>query len=263
MATTTGLFPNNTAFITGSSGGVGALLTQSFSDVKLIPLHKDATPHQTQTLLHLAASTQNIVESNIIYLKESLELAKKLHVENIVFFSSMSVYGDQDQENIDEAQPLNHPNLYGISKYFGEQYLKESPFNILILRLPAVLTKQTQTYIANLLNDLQHNREITLTNHQKVFNNFISVRDIAHFLSHVKIQKKFEILNLASPQEPSLYEVVTYLKELSHSTSKITILNTKKRYYNININKAVVAYNFQPSPYKISLKQWWDIRNER
>ena len=80
--------------------------------------------------IHLAAKhpihhSREIINSNINLLINILEYCHKNNIQNFVFFSSFSVYGQQDKENIKEINI--YPNdFYGLSKLMGEKLLKES-----------------------------------------------------------------------------------------------------------------------------------------
>ena len=262
MATTTGLSRRN-YIVTGERGAIGSLIMDYFDNI--FSINENMKKTDNGVLLHLAgsANTKRILDSNILYLKEIVEYCLHKNIRYFVYFSSVSVYGKQDRVDVDEDSPLVGIDLYGASKLFAEQYLKTiDKIKFLILRLPAVLTKKADTYIAKILNDLKQDIDIILTNYDKQFNNFISVEDIARFIKQYNFDKHIEIVNFASNQEQTLYEVVLYLKELVKSKSNIICRDTQSRYYNICIDKLKNRYNFTPLSYKKSLKNWVEITDE-
>ncbi len=83
-------------------------------------------------IVHLAALV-NIVEVyemphralevNVLGTLNVLELARKLDAHRIVYASSVAVYGEPQYLPIDEDHPLRPANLYGLTKFMGEQIL--------------------------------------------------------------------------------------------------------------------------------------------
>ena len=263
MAITTGLSPKH-YLINGQNGAVGILIKEYFKSIENINLSKDFI--SADVMLHLAASSriENILSSNISYLNEVVQYCLKNDIKNLVFFSSVSIYGKQDKLNIQEDSVSIDLDLYASSKLFAEQYLKSiKDINILILRLPAILTKNSNTYISRILDDLKINKDIILYNYNEKFNSFTSTEDIARFINNYDFNKKFEVINFASEQNQTLRDVVEYLKDLLNSQSKITFDIEKKPYYNIAITKLVKDYSFTPLSYKHNLRNWVEFNNEK
>ncbi|MBT5400194.1 NAD(P)-dependent oxidoreductase [bacterium] len=249
--------------INGQNGSVGVLLKNSFKNIKDLNLLKISP--ESDVLLHLAASTESerILESNIKYLVRVVDYCLDNKIKNIVFFSSVSVYGKQSKLNIKENSGSQYLDLYGSSKLFAEQYLKNiSNLNILVLRFPAILTDKSNTYISSILNDLSNNRSICLSNYNKYFNNFISVDDIARFIDNYNFSDKYTVLNFASEQSQTLKDVVLYMRDLLESKSTISYNDNESRYYNVSIEKLKSIFSFSPLDYKISLKRWIERSSE-
>jgi nucleoside-diphosphate-sugar epimerase len=256
VVTTIGLSHRN-YLINGQNGSVGTLLKYYFKNIKDLNLLKYSS--ESDVLLHLAASTEDgrILGSNIEYLVKIVNYCLDNNIKNLVFFSSASVYGKQSKLNIEEEGGSYHLDLYGSSKLFAEQYLKSiTSLNVLVLRFPAILTNKDNTYISRILNDLRNNRSICLSNHNKQFNNFISVKDIALFINNYDFSDKYTVLNFASDQRQTLGDIVFYMRDLLKSKSILSFDTSKRDYYNISIDKLKYVFNFTPLGYKESLKMW-------
>ncbi len=230
--------------MTGYTGSVGTILSKEFKYIEHIDINKNFI--DIDVFLHLAASTnkKNIINSNINYLEQSIEFCFKNKIRNFVFFSSVSIYGKQNSISINENWSGNELSLYGISKLFGETYLKNQNLNILILRLPAILTKKDNTYISSLLTSLKNNETITLKNYNKNFNNFIGIDDIVKFIKKYNFSKPYEVLNFASSQQQSLRDIVLYLHKKINSKSKIVYNDERSDFYNLSIDKLTNEYKF-------------------
>jgi UDP-glucose 4-epimerase len=90
--------------------------------------------HQIDCVVHLAASKAvgesvlnplKYYQNNVGGLVSILQLMKKYHVNNIVFSSSATVYGNPESLLLTEKSKLNAINPYGQTKLIGEQILKD------------------------------------------------------------------------------------------------------------------------------------------
>ena len=249
--------------ITGENGYVGNILRKYFTNISTIHNNKF---NKDIILLHLASSIDKnrIIESNITYLEDVVKYCIKNKIKKFVYFSTVCVYGKQNQLDIDERNGYMDLSLYGSSKLFAEQYLKSiKELDILVLRLPAILTQKMDTFIARILENLNNNKDIILTNYDNYFNNFISVEDIAKFVKQYKFEVDYEVINFASNKEQTLKDIVIYLKKILNSKSKIIYSDTSSNYYNISIDKLKNKYSFTPTSYKKSLKGWVALQSEK
>jgi nucleoside-diphosphate-sugar epimerase len=249
--------------VTGQNGDIGSILLGlgAGSGVEFVSL--DNFPNDSVDLLvHMAAKSPptpigSMIASNIVYTSDVIARASDLGISKALFFSAVSVYGAQAQENITEEASLCEPDYYGATKYLAEKLFAESHIDTICLRLPAVLGYKNKTnIIARLYGKLKNGEQITLFNANRVFNNFIDVESIFKFITTVDITKDFDILNLAARQEVTLYEIALFMKDLLFSDSGIVCLSEPKPFFNISTKKAQEHYGFSPpSPYEI-LEKW-------
>jgi len=231
--------------LNGLNSNVGSLLKDKF--VNFSQYHKNLVTKGEDTFIHIAAKSQgrceDIVESNINYLLEVIGFCKKNNIKKIVFFSAVSIYTKDD--------------LYSTSKLLGEKILKEAGLKVLILRLPMILTADTTNGILNrIIYKLKQNKEIVLYNADKKFNNFIGIDDIYDFISNYNFKKDYELVNLASKKDSTLFEIVKFLKSLLNSKSKIIQSEQTGNLFKVSLKKAVKKYNFKPTSSKKVLVKW-------
>jgi len=249
--------------VTGQNGDVGSILLGLGADNGVGFVNIDScSSGSVDFLVHMAAKSpptkiEPMIASNVIYTNEVIAKAYNLGIKKALFFSAVSVYGTQAQENITEDAPLCKPDYYGATKYLAEKLFAESALDTICLRLPAVLGYKNNTnIIARLYNRLKNGEAITLFNADRIFNNFIDVESIFKFITTVDIAKDFDTLNLAARQEVTLYEIVLFMKDLLSSDSSIVCLSEPKSFFNISTKKAQEYYGFTPpSPYEI-LAKW-------
>lgn len=251
--------------ISGEKGKVGKELLPLFIQKNYsISTYDNNRNIKADCFIHIAAKSdsktsdfKNIVDSNINLLIEVIDYCKKNKIKNIVFFSAICIFGSKNKLNISEEDIEVSPNtLYAASKILGEQIFEHSGLNILTFRLPSVLTNvKNDGVLFRILEGLQNNTDISITNYNKLFNNFITVHDIFNFIINYDFKKKNVLLLLAKEQELSLKEIVEYMKEETNSHSKIILHDSTNSFFNISIKKAK-TYGFIPINVKDSLKAW-------
>lgn len=251
--------------ISGMKGAVGEIISGLFLKEKYDVEELNLNDHSSKDVfIHLAArnvGNDDILNSNINYLKDCINYCKETNIKYFVFFSTISVYGDISRLNINENTSLsNNQNIYGLSKLIGEQLLKAEDLKVLNLRLPAILTKNTtNTFIYKLQTKLQNNEEIQITNSNKIFNNIIDVDSIFQFITTYNFKEQNDTYLLASKQEKTLKEVILFLKEKNNSSSPIIEKNDTTNFYNIDISKAVKKQNFEEKNISKVFEKWLEL----
>jgi nucleoside-diphosphate-sugar epimerase len=250
--------------ITGYKGDVGSTLYGLYknSNINICPLDLSVNNVSADRILHLAARSplalpDEIIQSNILFLQDIIKYAYNNKIKEIIFFSSSSVYGNPDREYLEEHDQIANPDIYGITKLLGEKLLEYSPINVLCLRFPAILSlKNTNNFMSRCYLKLKNDNPIEIINPDKIFNNFISIENIFNFLLQVKVNKKFDVINLASKREKTLFEIVSMIKNISESKSEITISDKICNFFNISTVKAERDYNFIPYRAEDTIKKW-------
>jgi len=118
-------------------------------------------------IIHMASIGSNLDELDIpleiLLLNRAIECMESLNCKNIIFFSTIKVYGDNSFNsyltNVDENFPKAPDCSYGIAKELCEKELvklsNEKKFKYLIFRLPPVLINHTKSNIGKLLHIVQ------------------------------------------------------------------------------------------------------------
>lgn len=141
------------ALVTGAAGNIGkplclALEAQGWEvwRVDTKPCHREgyltadvrnpidimrATRYGVDVIFHLASMVSRVtcedapsaaVDVNVVGTQNMIELAQQNHAR-LVYFSTSEVYGP-DQTLMRETGPVRPNNLYGVSKYLGEQLVE-------------------------------------------------------------------------------------------------------------------------------------------
>lgn len=242
----------NNYIISGINGNVGKLFSNYFVDYDIFD--KSVKSSNSTIFIHLASKSygnyREIIKSNIGYLIKTITFCKQNGIKNFIFFSAFSINNKDD--------------FYSNSKLFGESILRESGLNVLILRLPMILTHNKTNGILNrIVTKLENNEKIDLYNSEQRFNNFICVHDIVHFIKAYSFKKKYEIINIASNCDHTLYEIIFFIKEILHSKSIINKCGSQDNMSFIDTSKLIIEYKFCPSDTKEVLSNWLLMRNNK
>jgi cupin fold WbuC family metalloprotein len=258
---------NKKYIINGQKGVIGSSFVEIFKDLNIeYDIYDNNKTSSADTFLHLAAKaysdSDGYIDSNILLTKEIIEYCYKNGIKNLIFFSAARIYGDQNRENISEDDELKEPNMYAVSKLFAERMLEECNLNVLVVRLPGVISHNSKTgVLSSIYNRLTDNEDIVLTNYDKKFNNFVSVDNIFEFINQYEFDKKYLLLNLASDKNMSLFEIVSLMKEMTNSNSKIILDDKKSNFFNISIDKAI-KHGYKPYNSKDDIINWINSRND-
>ncbi|KGT36203.1 hypothetical protein KU70_07805 [Campylobacter fetus] len=97
---------------------------------------------------------------------------------------------------------------------------------------------------------------------QNKFNNFISINSLFDFIFNIKLYDGFDIINLGSSGNLSIYEFIEYLKQKTNSKSNLKDLG-KNSFFSLNLSKAAIKYGFCPLSSEQSIDEWLQNRYER
>lgn len=220
-------------------------------------------------LLHLAARADSqdinrLLDSNVNYLASVAQRAIGLGIDEIIFFSSATVYGNQDKDGVTEADCLVNPPLYGVSKLLGERLLESRPeIRSLCLRLPGVMEiNRSTTFISRTYNALQAGKPVILHNAKRRFNHYLAIPVLAEFLMGVTMHTRHDVINLAPSIEMTLYQVVDHLRSCIGSSSEIRVSPECRPFFSLSTRKAETDYQFNKGNPREQIEQWVRMRPE-
>ena len=203
------------------------------------------------TLIHCASaipdyqlSKKKLLKTNVQGFRKILSLCRKNKVKYIVLLSSVSVYGKIKSNRINEKTPTYLlDDTYGNSKLQMEMdlinYAKKEKINFLILRLPAILGKNSShNFLSKLVKSIKEGgrKEFLLKNSNFKLNNFIHIKTLSEVV-YYGIKKKLNGLFILGSKNPiKLKNIINKIKDYK----KISVTYQNDRYpFNIDINKAL------------------------
>lgn len=257
--------------ISGARGDLGSYLSRGFRDRgdEVFTFGHDH-PHRLDLFIHCAAKLKNVdggelVEGNIDFLRNALDLAKETRCGAFIFLSSLSLY-ESGHEVISEDTPLSCADPYSCTKLLGEHLVKDANLPSLAIRIPAILERKVKptNFVSRIYGSLEKGEPVTIYETNREFNSFISMNDLFGFLVNLPPLKGFDFINLASPLEFTLGGLVRLIHQLTGSTS-ITEVRELRDGVNsqIDITKARSKFRYQPGEVADSLRQWHEERKSR
>ena len=215
---------------------------------KIIEIIKD---YNISSIIHLAAylnvseaenNKKKYYQNNIIGTKNLLEVCKNSNVENIIFSSSCSIYGDV-KGSINENRKANPQGYYAYTKYKSEELIKKfskkNKFKYGILRYFNVagaspsgkigeIEKSHGHLIKNLaIESLKKNPKIKIFGNDYSTKDGTCIRDYVHVsdladvhikgLKYLKDNQKSFVLNCGYGKGYSVKQIVDIFKKIKKS----------------------------------------------
>ncbi len=202
---------------------------------------------------HNTLTTQNLIQG-------LMAVSKPFRV---FFASSVHVYGNQSSE-ADESSEVTPEGYYGMSKYLSERALEEfakqrPDIRVVVGRLyscigpnqpPGFVTSDLTTKLASLTNN-----SLLETGPLSAYRRFLDVRDAVEILVRLVESDQtngFEIVNIASPFEMKVQEIVEKLVAVSGKKVRIQSRETDQNpFKGLKISlrkqeKLVPGFSFRP-----------------
>lgn len=164
-----------------------------------------------------------------------LELAKQKNAR-FLYASSSEIYGDpsvdiQSEDYFGNVNPNGVRSVYDEGKRFGEAitmaYIRKFSLNGRIVRIfntygPG-MQKDDGRVISNFINQALTNQPFTIYGEGKQTRSFCYIDDLVDGLVKTMFQKNTEgeVMNLGNPDERTITELATIIKEMTQSSSKI------------------------------------------
>jgi len=215
-------------------------------------LHKINNIQEVDVVFHFAAlksvpdsenSPKKYFENNVDGTKNLLNLMKYASIDKLVFSSSAAVYGDQDNQPINEQAKLKPKSVYANTKKITEEILEDAAhknsFKVISLRYFNPIGSHKDKVISERINNSSGNimsmilrAAIGLEKKINVFGqdystkdgtaerDYIHINDIieGHFLAYKKIDKFncYENFNLGTGSSVSVIELLNTFNKVNN-----------------------------------------------
>jgi UDP-glucose 4-epimerase len=190
----------------------------------------------------LSAQKKNFYSYNINILNFFNLLDKYLKKNkifpNIVFTSTVTVYGDTKSQIVNESFNLNPKTEYDISKIFFEKILIKLSINynvkITILRLSNVLglskvsKQKDRGVLGKIIKNIKNNKEVKIYGSGKYLRDYIYIDDLVEGMIKCIKNTKPGIYNLCSGKSYSLLYIVKKIIKMYNLKVKIKFIKFAK-----------------------------------
>lgn len=205
-------------------------------------IHNILKKYRPTIIIHLAAQAgvrysflkpQKYIDTNITGFTNILEGMKEYKLNNFIYASSSSVYGDCKIFPFKENLSLNPLNFYGQTKLMNEKIanLYEKNFNIKTIGLRFFTIYgpfgRPDMFIPKVLNKMKKNKSINLFNNGNHFRDFTYVEDVSDIILKIiqNLNKKgiSNIFNVCNSKKLNIRNVINKIQNLTRK--KIRCVN--------------------------------------
>lgn len=248
------------------------ILTESFISLKIDAdaIIDVAAPNDVFT----KTKTKEAMDLAVFGTKNIMEFALKNNIKNIIFFSTLQVYGSELKGSIDENSELNPENDYALNHIFSEEYVKmyskKHGLNSVILRPSNIYGRFTHLDIdrwslvpACFCKEVYNEKKITILSSGNQKRNFISLECISEYCQGIleNFPRGINVLNLASSEYLKIIEVAQIVKDVYEKMYKKEVVIQKKSELPIEANDFFVKIT-DLDKYKINSGVSYNIYTE-
>lgn len=186
-----------------------------------------AVVHCAAALAQFVKDTDRMYAINVTGTKNVIEACKECNIRQLVFISSVEVYGIDVPTPCPEDAPLRPVCPYGQHKVECERMciqLAEKGHGVAILRPPTINGPgQNEPFLVEQMRAVKEGRPVILPGGGKTRLQMVDVRDVVHaiVLSLQKITQGLLIGNIASDNVPTIREMVKALFNYAGKKEKI------------------------------------------
>lgn len=207
-----------------------------------IPGEYDAIVHTAGCLAYRNPTVLDYKHGNVDAMEHLLSYARRTGIKRVIYFSTIGIYGEFRQTPVMEDNDRINQDYYGLTKYLAERMLRdESEIESISLRMPGIIGKGSRgVWLPNTLEKFLHNEPVTIYSPEFQTKNFVWVEDLVKFVAMLleKSEWKYDVLNLACTESASIREIVSEMKKLTGSTSKIIVAEGIRSSFCLDNSKA-------------------------
>ena len=189
----------------------------------------EAIIHTAGSVPHRAKDFCVYVRNNIDTMRQIIDYAKRHEVRRVIYFSTIGIYGEFRDENIDENSDRINPDAYGLTKYVAECLLREEmSIQSISLRMPGIIGHGSYgIWLPSTIEKFLRNDSVRIYAPDFPTRNFVWNNDLAKFVAHLLRMDtwKYDVVCLASHEKTTVRELVHEIKRLTGSSSEIIVDN--------------------------------------
>jgi UDP-glucuronate 4-epimerase len=213
------------------------------------------------------------IDTNIFGFLNLIEQANKHKIENIMYASSSSVYGENKNFPLKESEELNPKNIYAVSKKLNEEiaetYHKISKINFIGLRFFTIYGEwgRPDMFMYKLFKAFFLKKTFYLNNYGNHLRDFTYIDDVTNIIEKL-IKKKFtgnSVFNICSDNPQNILNIVKNFTKKHKTNIKMIPINKadvlKTHGNNTKIKKLTLFNKFSDFEYSFSKTFEWYKKN--
>jgi nucleoside-diphosphate-sugar epimerase len=158
-----------------------------------------------------------------------LECASKCNIKNIIFYSTVAVYGTQNEPSTEETTP-QPDNYYGQSKLAGEKVIgewvqKDNKLQVIIIRPTVIFGPNNYANVYNLIDKIYRKKFIFVGNGKNI-KSVAYVENLVDATAYLitKLKPGIQIFNYSDEPQMTITETVeTISAHMPHDIPKIRL----------------------------------------
>jgi nucleoside-diphosphate-sugar epimerase len=270
----------NKTLVIGGSGYIGSHMKKVFPDFiysgraefdlkEILTIQNFFEKRDIDTCIILSATISydknvNFLDepfsTNLIGLNNLLSVLKNIN-ENIkvIYFSSMTVYAENNISPVLESSELAPLHSYGLSKVYAENLVKYYGFPAVIIRIPGIYGGNRKSgLIYNVIQKMKLNEDVSIDTYNLGYWETLHIDDMldmfSKFIAVYSFKQKFNIFNIAYGEKTDFIETIYYISDVLKSESKIIV---SKEYKDLYLsNEKILKFIELPIKYKLRLKKY-------
>jgi UDP-glucose 4-epimerase len=211
----------------------------------------DGIVHAAATSVWTGIDVDQMVADNVTAMRALLAAAGDWRCRQVVYLSTMSVYGDISVDVVDEATPCVNPDAYGLTKRLAEIMLADRAKDLagLILRLPAVVGPGARrNWLASSAERLKKGERVRAYNLDAPYNNAVHIDDLSRLAART-LERGWtgcDIAVLGARGQMPVGNVVTLLAAGLGVEPQVEQVPTPKGSFRLSIAHAIDRWGYDP-----------------
>ncbi|MGE0280669.1 MAG: NAD-dependent epimerase/dehydratase family protein [Rhizobiaceae bacterium] len=225
-------------------------------------------PGRLDAIVHAAARSPapgvtdaDMERANVRGTAQVIALARRMGTATVLYLSSLSIYGEISDPEVSERTPIRNPDVYGQTKYRGEELLRAEPMlRSLAIRLPGVLGPHSvRNWLTGVLAKAKAGADIRFYNPDSAFNNAIHVDDLAHLVVRTVERPDWtghHAITVGAAGMTTVGRAVGILVQTAGSRSRLIKEDSRQRGFTISNETAIRQFGYAPMDIEAMLRRF-------
>lgn len=216
-----------------------------------LPPKIDAVVHAAARSPAPGVTDADMRHANVDGTARMIAYAKQAGASTFIYLSSLSIYGDIKGPVVDETTPISNPDVYGMTKYAGEEMLKREPsLRSLSIRLPGVIGPgSVRNWLTSVLEAAKSDRDIGYYNSTALFNNAIYINDLCDMIVAAVERRDWsghQAVTVGAAGMTTVQRAIEIVIEATGSRSTLTPRAEQRGSFTISSDRAMRDFGYDP-----------------